>query len=218
MNDFVYATDEDLALRATADFPLLAPRDQKVAAGVEGYFSPSDRWVLRSDSINFEAAGVTAGQVVQVFGPSPQFRPPGEAFVALSVSEGAVTLRRKGQPSGFGQPPAPASGLVGVEYLIVTLAPQIERIGSELERRFGIVCGGVSGAIDPRSVREVIVLGVLHDQYVALSREVGGDRPDAFGAKAAAIKAKLDDLISGLVVRRGDGCVPASRFSTRLTR
>ncbi len=61
-----YATDEDIALRASADFSLLCPRDQKVAAGSDGAFSTSDPWTLTSASADFNALGVAAGQVVQL--------------------------------------------------------------------------------------------------------------------------------------------------------
>lgn len=98
----LYATDEDLALRASSDFALLAPRDQKLASGVEGYFLPSERWALRSDAVDFVAAGVGPGQIVQLLGPSPQLRPPGEALVIQSVVVPIVTLRRKGQGPGYG--------------------------------------------------------------------------------------------------------------------
>src|SRR5277367_3555082 len=100
-----YATDEDIALRASADFALLCPRDQKVAAASDGTFSPTNLWTLLSNSVNFTANGVVAGQVVQLLGPSLAFRPPCEALVVASAFNGALTLRRKGLATGVGQPP-----------------------------------------------------------------------------------------------------------------
>lgn len=215
----LYATDEDVALRASADFALLCPRDQKIASGLDGSFAASDRWGLRAGSLDFGAAGVAPGQVVQLLGPSPQFRPPGEAMVAHAANGSLVTLRRKGQAPGAGQPPGPVGGLLGVEFLIVTLAPQIARAGSEFDRRFGLSAGGAAGLMDPRDVREAVVLSVLHGQYLAMSREAGGASQDPFATKALAFKAELDDLLARLVARttRGDAA-PASLFCTRLTR
>lgn len=100
----------------------------------------------------------------------------------------------------------------------MTLAPQIERAGFELERRFGIPENGAAEVMDPRDIREAVTLWVLHHQYLALSRDVAGACQDVFGAKAVAFKAELDDLLARLVARRRDGGVPATRFSTRLSR
>ena len=77
MPDPIYATDEDIALRATADFAILCPRDQKLAAGSDGSFDPSDRWTLQSASVDFSAQGVLPGQVVQLLGPASAFRAAG---------------------------------------------------------------------------------------------------------------------------------------------
>src|SRR3979490_926904 len=93
----VYATDEDIALRASADFPILCPRDQKLAAGTDGRFDPSHRWTLRSAIVDFEACGLEAGQVIQLIKPVTSFRPPGEVMVIVSGAPGAATRRRKGQ-------------------------------------------------------------------------------------------------------------------------
>ncbi len=48
-----YATDEDVALRASSDFLLLCPRDQKVACGSDGLLAPASPWSLFSPSIDF---------------------------------------------------------------------------------------------------------------------------------------------------------------------
>src|SRR3954452_6256472 len=130
-----YATDEDLALRASADFPLLCPRDQKLASGSDGLFDAGDRWTMWSPSVDFAAQGLAAGHVVQLLAPVATFKPPGEAFVVASVGPGRVLLRRKGQPVGIGQPPAPAGGIMNVEFLAATLTPQIAEAGYDLDRR-----------------------------------------------------------------------------------
>ena len=57
-----YATDEDLAIRAPADFLALCPKDQVVAAGADGLFLPDDPWTLRSPSVNFAGAGASPGR------------------------------------------------------------------------------------------------------------------------------------------------------------
>jgi len=216
----VYATDEDVALRAPADFPILCPRDQKLASGTDGSFSPSDPWTLLSPSVDFSACGLAPGQVISLTRPTANFKPPGEALVVASVAGGAVSLRRKGQPARTGQPPGTAAGLSGIEFAVTTLAPQIERAAYDLDRRYGIddlVTGRrVSDMYDPREVREATVLTVLSRQYLAMSRETG----DPFAAKAGLAKGELEDLLDRVVVHwRNEAASPGtSRFSTRISR
>lgn len=222
----IYATDEDLAIRASADFPLLCPRDQKLASGIDGAFDPVDRWTLRSATVDFAAQGVAPGQVVQLIGPMGLFRPPGELLAIESVNSGGVTLRCKGQVVGVGQPPAPSAGLSGVEFLITTLGPQIERACYELDRRYGIdnhVAGHHgSDLYDPREVRELVVLTVLQRQYLAMSRDTGSPS-DALAAKASVLQAELDELLARVVVHwsageAAGGPAATARFQTRIAR
>jgi hypothetical protein len=221
-----YATDEDLVLRASADFSLLCPRDQKLASGTDGLFDASDRWTLMSPSVDFAAQGLAAGQVVQLLGPTTTFKPPGEALVVAAVGPNRVLLRRKGQSAGVGHPPAPAGGIMNVEFLAATLAPQIARASYDLDRRYGIddlIDGRRPGDLyDPREVREAVVLTVLMKQYRDMSREGGSPaRDDAFAAKARLVKQELDELLARVVVHWGAapmGGPAATRFSSRLAR
>lgn len=222
----VYANDEDVALRAAGDFALLCPRDQKVAAGGDGAFAASGRWTLTSASVDFEASGLAAGQVVQLLGPTSAFRPPGESLVVVAAASGALTLRRKGQAAGVGLPPGPIGGLGGVEFLVATLGPQLEAASYDLNRRYGIddlVSGRRSSDLyDPREVRDATVLTVLYRQYSAMSREAGNPR-DALAAKAQQSKAELEELLGRVIVHwlpavGPGGPAATSRFSTRLAR
>ena len=223
----VYATDEDIAVRAPADFPILCPRDQKLAWGADGAISPNSPWTLTSSTVDFSARGLAPGNVVQLLKPVANFRPPGDALVVASVAPFAVTLRRKGLATGAGQPPGSGAVLTGVEFTANTLGPQIERASYDLNRRFGIddlVAGRRAADLyDPREIREATVLSVLYRQYVAMSRETG-EQQDAFAAKAALLKAELDDLLDRLVVRWGPAGAPigsedtTTRFGARLVR
>ena len=133
-----YATDEDLALRASADFLLLCPRDQKLASGNDGVFQKDDPWTLNSASVDFQANGLSPGKIVLLTQPTSSFKPPGESFVVQAVSPGAVLLRRKGQLPGMGQGPSGPNGLTGVEFFSTTLGPQIELASYDLNKRYGI--------------------------------------------------------------------------------
>jgi hypothetical protein len=225
----VYATDEDIATFAAADFAILCPKDQKLAAGTDGGFGPTDPWTLTSDSVDFSACGLEPGQVVQLTKPVTLFKPPGELLVidSLSATSNGITLRRKGQPSGVGQPPGGQGVTVGVEFLIATLGPQIERASYDLNRRYGIddlIAGRQPSSLyDPLEVNEVTVLTVLQWQYLAMSREAGEHR-DTFAAKAQLVRDELDELLARVVVHwnpagpAGTMDSLTTRFSTRLTR
>jgi hypothetical protein len=214
-----YATDEDIALRASADFNLLCPRDQKVASGSDGAFSTSAPWTLTSASADFQALGVAAGQIVQIRATGPA-----EDLVVVGTAPGAVTLRRKGQPAGVGMPPGTA-GPSGVKFHVLTLGPQIALASADINHRFGISNGlypGHSGSelADPTELRDAVVLTVLSRQYLAVSREAAPS--EEFAAKAQAVKADLDDLLARLALhwnRAGEDLDPiTTRFSTRMSR
>lgn len=227
MPDPIYATDEDIALRASADFAILCPRDQTLAAGLDGVFDPSDRWSLQSASVNFTAQGVLPGQVVQLLGPSSAFRAPGDGLIVVASNGHVVTLRRKGQPAGAGQPPAPASGLVAVEFLIATLAPQIQGASVEVNLRVGVsaLIPGRTAAdlFDPIELRDAVVLTTLQRQYRDMSREANGANLDALAAKALAVRSDLDDLLARTIIHWKTAAgpiadVPSMPFSARISR
>jgi hypothetical protein len=220
-----YATDEDIALRASADFAILCPKDQCLAYGTDGSFG-TDPWTLQS-SVDFSGNGVVPGQVVRLTQPTSAYKPPGEAFVVDSATAGALVLRRKGLPSGAGQPAGPAGGVSGVEFTVTTLGPQIARASYDLNRRFGIdnlVAGRrPSDLFDPREVRDVTVLTVLYRQYLELSRGTP-ERADSFVAKSQAYKQELDDALDRLVVHwsalsgAANQSPGTTRLSTRISR
>ena len=223
----VYATDEDVALRASADFTLLCPRDQKLAWGVDGIVDSMDRWTLRSGSVDFQSQGVLPGHVVQLLGPPVTFRAPGESLIVASVSGPAITLRRKGQALGAGQPPAPVGGLIGVEFLIATLAPQILGAMIEINHRVGIsesIRGrNFADLCDPGGLKDAVVLTVLQRQYRDMSREAGGASIDVLAAKALVVKAELDDLLARTIVRWKSAADPigdasSASFAVRISR
>ena len=223
----VYATDEDIALRASADFAILCPKDQCLAYGIDGTFNPGDRWTLVSVSVDFRANGLTPGLVVRLTQPVSSYKPPGEAFVVASVMPNEVSLRRKGQPVNVGQPAGPSGGMSGVEFTVATLGPQVARASYDLNRRYGIddlIAGRrPCDLFDPQEVREATVLTVLCRQYLEMSRGPQ-ERADTFAAKSLLYKQELDDLLARTVVHwAASPGAPApsqvtSRFSTRISR
>ena len=222
----VYATDEDIALRASADFSILCPKDQSLAWGTDGSFGSDDRWTLYSSTVDFQANGLAAGHLVRLTQPVNVFKPPGDAFAVDSVAPGSVTLRRKGQLAGVGQPAGPPSGLDSVEFSVTTLGPQIARASYDLNRRFGIddlIAGRrPCDLFDSKEVREAVVLIVLSRQYLELSRGAE-EKTDSFVAKSQWYKQELDDLLSRTVVHwavqpGASTPQPSTRLSTRISR
>ena len=221
----VYATDEDIILRASADFTILCPKDQCLAHGLDGIFT--DAWTLTSQSVDFFAYGLSPGHIVRLTQPISLYKPPGEAFAIESVAHNAVVLRRKGQPAQVGQP-AGSPGLgSGVEFTILTLGPQIARASYDLNRRYGIddlIAGRRPCQLfDPREVRDATVLTVIYQQYLEMSRGPQ-ESADTFASKSKLYKQELDDLLARLVVHwavsPGDTMTSqaTSRFSTRISR
>src|SRR6185437_12116989 len=127
----IFATDEDALIRAGGDFGVLCPEWQKSAQGTDGVLDATTR-TLTSATVNFEANGVTANQVIRFDKPATVFRGGGEWFAVESVSTtlddaqqfvgGVLTLRRQGQQFGVGQPPP---SIPNVQFTILTLKPQL---------------------------------------------------------------------------------------------
>jgi hypothetical protein len=217
----VYATDENIAIRAGGDFSSLCPAWQKLAGGADGVFAAGFPWVLSSPSVNFEAAGVRAQHVVLLRKPATAFRGSGELLAVDGAAGNAITLRRLGTPLNSGQPPAPAAGLEGVDFLIATFDPQIEEASFDLNRRLAIapeIAGRTPADLhDLRDLRQACVLAVLGQRYAAENRGQQGD----FALKLAETKRELAEVLARLQVRWGTGGADSRSttwLSTRITR
>ncbi len=219
-----YASDEDVALVALADFPIICPTDQVIVKGTDGSFSSNDPMVLLSNSASF--ANVCEGYIVRLIRPSDWFPAPGVLCGVVSSTNQSITLRRPGLSADQSAPIAPPGGLTGVEFLVSTLQPQLERASRDLDRVLGLYPGEAhstaleSGDFD--AIRNANVYLVLYQRYLAVARQ--GSRDTGFAAKAQTIKAELDELIASLALhwksaRPGIGTRSGTpRFSTRITR
>jgi hypothetical protein len=217
----VYATDENLAVRAGGDFAMLCPDWQKLAAGTDGLFASGSPWSLSCAGVNFNAAGVVAGHVVSLRKPTTVFKGSGELLAVDAVAGNNVTLRRLGCNPGLGQPPAPVAGLTAVEFQIATLDPQIDEASFELNRRFSIdpkVPGRTPADVyDLRDLRQACVLTVLAQRYAAETRSTQGD----FALKLTQVRQDLAEVLARLQLRWGCGggdSHSTNWFSTRLVR
>jgi len=199
----VYATDEDIAVRAGGDWFLLCPAWQQMAAGNDGFFNPGTPWVLNSTLVSFASNGVAPNQVVQLSGPKSSFPGSGLLLAIDSVSGSSITLRRLHKDLNVGQPPAPAAGLTGVTFTINTLDPQTEEASFDIKRRFGIdetiAYRSSTWVFDLRDLRMATILTVLKDRYTAEARTERGD----WSYKINAIRSQLDQVLDRVQVRWG---------------
>jgi hypothetical protein len=216
-----YCTDEDVAVRACGDFAVLCPAWQVLACGPDGAFAPGDPWTLRCARLHVPTIGLQRGHVVHLSGPHPAFKGDGELLAVEGASEAGVLLRRIGLPTGVGAAPAPAAGLAGVSFRVLTLAPQIESASYDANHLFGIdpllPVRAPARLYDPRELRQWTVLTVLQRQLAA---EVRGDSGD-FAAKLKRVEADLRDLQARLTLRwgtLGDSEQPRSAFTARTFR
>jgi hypothetical protein len=217
----VYATDENIAIRAGGDFAPLCPTWQKLAAGSDGSFAAGSPWVLYSPTVDFEAAGVQAQHVALLRKPTTAFRGSGEFLAVDGAAANTITLRRLGAAPGQGQPPAPAAGLQGVDFFIATFDPQIEEASFDLNRRLAIdplVAGRTPADLyDLRDLRQACVLTVLSQRYAAETRGPQGD----FALKLAEARQELGEVLARLQLRwgsSGSDNQSTNWFSTRIAR
>ena len=217
----VYATDEDIAVRAGGDFVTLCPAWQLMAQGSDGVLSQGPPWSLTSTSIDFQANGVNPNQVVLFTAPKTNFPGGGQLLAIDTVSGNMITLRRLHKDVGIGQPPCPAGGLTGVTFTITTLDPQTEEASFDIKRRYGIdenVMDRASQWIyDLRDLRIATVLTVLHERYIAETRADRGD----FARKVGLIKSQLSEVLDRVQVRwgpYGDSAEPSTLFGCKLSR
>jgi hypothetical protein len=217
----VYASDEDIAVKAGGDFVTLCPSWQQMASGTDGFFTAGSPWVLNSTLTNFETNGVAPNQVVCLSQPKSQYPGGGQLLAIDSVSGTTITLRRLYKELNVGQPPAPAAGLTNVTFVINTLDPQSSEASFDIKRRFGIderiVARNSTWIYDLRDLRLVTVLEVLLDRY---SQERRTDKGD-FALKVASLKAQYGAVLDRVQVRWGpfgNSEEPTTLFSCKLSR
>lgn len=199
-----YATDENLAVAAGADYANLCPASQIMAQGLDGVFANGAPWVLASATVDFAAYGVQPNHVVRLTAPGGSFKGTGQMLAVDSVAAGSITLRRLHKDLAEGMPPAPSAGLTSVAFLIQTFDPQIEEASFALKRRFSIdetiFYRSSTWIYDLRELRMATVWTVLCDRYSQEARTNAGDFP----MKYARAKQKLSEVIEQVSVRWGD--------------
>ncbi len=235
----VYCTDEDILVRCNADFAVLAPAWQLLAAGSDGVLvptgstSPAGPWTLQSASVDFAANGVNAAvgtsvftNVVQLTGPAPFKGATGQLFAIDSVNGNEITLRRPNQPLYQGQPPSGSTQLAGVTFAVKTVYPQIDNACYTINEKFGVLDEGSPFSIfwkqpgymtDVRELRELATLLTLCRLYAS---EVRVDRGD-FALKLKEFQRDYADCEQRTIIRWGpfgQGRPASTKFSMNMMR
>jgi hypothetical protein len=217
----VYATDEDLFIRAVGDWATLAPAANALASAADGVFSIADPWTLISSSTNFAAAGVKPQHIVQLTAPRTIYKGVGDFLVVDSVDVNSVVLRRVRNVSRTGFAPGPANGVTGVVFYISSLDPQIEQESYTLNQRYAIDPStpgrAPSDAKDLRVLRDACVFATLQKRYLFESRDDVGD----FAIKARLLAQELGDVEARLNLRWNSAVIgqdQTNMFFTRVER
>lgn len=213
-------SDEDLAVWDPGDFANLAPRSQIVAAGTDGVFAALTPWVLSSASSAFATAGVAAGSIVALTKPQASFQQGNNLFGVDAATASTVTLRRIGMSAGFGAPPG-AGGLTGVEFRVLTFAPQIALSSADVRRqyRLGVTPDRDLAALaeSGEELRQLATLTTLRRAYLVAAKGPDGD----YKAKLALVSEALSRVEAKLSLTwgaSGDAAPPTNLFSMRERR
>jgi hypothetical protein len=202
--------DEDVAILDPIGFANLAPGSQDLAAGTDGVFAEGERWTLTSATADFAAQGVAAGCVVALTKPQVSFRQPGgDLYGVAGVSGTSVALRKLGRASGVGQPPAPAAGLEGVEFRVVSFAPQVEDESTEVRRSYDLDddARGLAKLMEAgEELRRLAALRVLRWAYTTTQALKDTDAEAKLGLWTTGLK----DLTARLQLRWGDRDAPTA--------
>jgi hypothetical protein len=221
----VFATDEDIAVRAADDYVTLCPASNELAVGIDGVISSGTPWTFSGGTVDFEANGVFSQAVIELKGglapgsTKPYFAGSGRLFAIDSVAGGTATLRRPGLLPGMGQPPG-AGGVTGITFKVATYVPQIELASYDLYQRYGLdvlVPGRFpSDLYDVRELRQLCVLEVLRDRFASAVRTSGD-----WAEKLKQVAAEMGDVRDRVQLKWGNlgqGDLPSNRLGMTITR
>lgn len=187
MDALTVATDEDLALKASGDWPLIAPPYQRMAEGGDGVFGV-DRWTLSSATNDFEAQGLTTGYLLILPKEIDEVDRTSDILGIVSATGQDLVLRRIGMAAGLGRPAGPVGGGDNVPFVCLTAAPQIARKTYEIQRQFNIQTS--EDLSDSEDIRRAVVLMVLIELYESAAISMIPEK-DALASKAKQLKDEL---------------------------
>lgn len=204
--DDLFCTDEDLAIRAPADFPLIVTAPV-LAVGRDGTVSQASPWALSSASNDFAAQGVAAGHCMwleKLGEPADGTVPYSEQLLAVdAVAGGTATLRPLGGSAGSGVGPGLLGDLASVRFRVATARPQIVTATQDIRRALRL--GDDDDLAAASDVRRACVLRVLADLYYDRARAVNEtDRP-LWTGKGNLMHRAFQDEMAALAKLYGAG-------------
>lgn len=195
-------TDESIADRVSPDFILLAPDDEAMAGGIDGFFDAGDRWTLASASVDFEAQGVAVGNLCKLESSSLVNGRTAYAnvglFAVVAPSGHNLTLRRRRRSASVGQPPGPVAGGTGYRFKVETALPFIMDGANFVASRYSLATADDIKSGTELLCQRVASLKAIVNSYAAQSRKAGDKQADDFTAQRALYQAELDEALKVL--------------------
>ena len=125
------ASDAEIALLCTQDYPGITPNPWRLAQGTDG---AATGLTFTSTAVNFETYGVVAGMVLALGESS---RPRNDLLEITAVSGTGLTLRRLGMEAGVGMGPTLASGASAFTFEVPTCYAAIAEATATLRAKYG---------------------------------------------------------------------------------
>ena len=201
--DSLLATDAEIALLCTQDYPGITPNAWRLAQGTDG---SATGLAFSSVAVNFETYGVVPGMVL---GLGESSKPRGDLLEITAVSGTSLTLKRLGMDAGVGMGPTLASGVANYTFEVPTCYAAIAEATATLRAKYG---ASASSDLLRHACRLTVLCrlyGAAH-QLAGLAQETG----DNYRAKYRQYKAELDAVTATLDATYGptpdDSAAPAS--------
>ncbi|MEW4569305.1 hypothetical protein AB1L88_15680 [Tautonia sp. JC769] len=182
--DGLFCTDEDIAIEASNDWPLLFA-EPILAIGRDGAVAAASPWVLASPSNDFEAQGVAPGHLCflsdlgDVADGAVPYR---DQLLAVAAVAGSIMTLRPLGSSGGGVPPGLLGDLASVRFQVSTARPRIDRATDSIARHLQF--RGLGPSVAGLDLRRACVLKVLCQRCRDLSRLIVSEERSQWAEKA----------------------------------
>lgn len=180
----LYCTDEDIAIEASNDWPLLFA-EPILAIGRDGEIAQAEPWVLTSASNDFEGQGLAPGHLCYLRDLGDVLDglvPYRDQLLAVAAVDGhSITLRPIGSTGG-GAPPALLGDLSAVRFQVSTARPRIVLATEAISQHLDLV--GLASPVNAFGLRRACVHKVLCGRCRDLARLIVSDERDQWAEKA----------------------------------
>lgn len=200
-------TDRDLLALEPGVFSAGGFESQQLLSGSGGSIAGG---TFSKTGLDFAAAGIQPGMVLNVFSAAPA---EGNCYEIVAVSAGAMSLSLLRASADVPTLSPPDTGIS--HFRVISFLPQIHAVQAGLEEKLRQLCelAGVSSAefADSEMLRQAVALGALAAIFTA--RSCGG-QDDALWAKAQHYRQRHLEAVSALRLSQdsdGDGLADQTR-------